>query len=84
VLKDDRAVAVEMLIEGDAVIRVVDEVGQRALTVLKPRPAEVLAVEFDQVEGAEHGGIVAKPIMFSRLAISVAPSPSALSFSTWA
>ena len=25
-------------------------------------PAEVLAVEFDQIEGAKHGGVVAKPI----------------------
>jgi len=32
------------------------------LTILKPRPPEVFAVELDQVEGAEHGGVVAKPI----------------------
>ena len=29
------------------------------------RPAKVFAVEFDQIEGAEHGGVVAKPIMES-------------------
>ena len=26
-------------------------------------PAKVFAVDFDQIEGAEHGGVVAKPIM---------------------
>ena len=38
------AVAVKVLIEGDAVIRIAKEVGQRVLTILKPRPTEVLAV----------------------------------------
>ena len=37
-------------------------VGQRVLSILKPRPAKVFAVEFDQIEGTEHGGVVAKPI----------------------
>jgi len=60
--EDDFTVAVEMLVEGDAVIRAAKEAGQRALAVLKPFTAEVLAVEFDQIEGAEHGGVVAKPI----------------------
>ena len=32
------------------------------LGVLKPRPSKVFAVEFDQIEGTEHGGVVAKPI----------------------
>jgi hypothetical protein len=32
------------------------------LTVLKPSTAEVLAVEFDEIEGAQHGGVIAKPI----------------------
>ena len=36
---------------GDAVIRAPEEIGQRVLTILKPRPSEVLAVEFDQIEG---------------------------------
>ena len=60
--EDDRAVAVEVLVEGDAVIRAAKEIGQRALPVLKPFTAGVLAVKLDQIEGAEHGGVVAKPI----------------------
>jgi hypothetical protein len=35
---------------------------QCLLTILEPRPTEVFAVEFDQIEGAKHGGVVAKPI----------------------
>ena len=41
---------------------VAEEIGQRVLSILKSRPAKVFAVEFDQIEGAQHGGVVAKPI----------------------
>ena len=60
--KDDRAVAVEVLVEGDAVAGVVEKGRQRVLSILKPRPAKVFAVESTHIEGTEHGGVVAKPI----------------------
>ena len=60
--EDDLAVAVEVLVEGDTVAGVAEKGRQRVLSILKPRPAKVFAVEFDQIEGAEHGGVVAKPI----------------------
>ena len=60
--EDDFAVAVEMLVEGDTVAGVAEKGRQRVLSILKPCPAKVLAVEFDQIEGAQHGGVVAKPI----------------------
>ena len=78
--EDDRAVAIEMLVEGDAVIRAAKEIGQRALPVLKQFTAEVLAVELSQIEGAEHGGVVAKPITESveyREAVFAAALPAA-------
>src|SRR5580700_4620682 len=45
--EDDFPVAVEMLVEGDATIRAAEEIGQRVLTILKARPPDILAVEFD-------------------------------------
>jgi hypothetical protein len=53
---DGRAVAVEMMVEGDTVVHAAEQIGQQTLTVLKPSTAEVLAVEFDEIEGAQHGG----------------------------
>ena len=60
--EDDFPVAVEMLIEGDAVVRAAEEIGQRVLPILKACPSDILAVEFDEIEGTEHSGVVAKPI----------------------
>ena len=62
VREDDSAVGVKVFVEGDPVLHAAEEVGQRMLTILQPRPSEVLAVEFDQIESAEHGGVVTKPI----------------------
>ena len=62
VLEDDRAVALEMLIERDAVAGVSEQIGERGLAALDRLPPEVLAVEFDQIESAEHGGVVVLPI----------------------
>jgi transposase len=45
--EDNLTVAVEVPVEGDPVIRAAKEIGQRVLAVLKPRPPQVLAVEFD-------------------------------------
>jgi hypothetical protein len=59
--EDDFPVAVEMLVEGDTVIRAAEEIGQRVLTILKARPSDILAVEFDEIEGAQYGGVVVKP-----------------------
>jgi hypothetical protein len=48
-------------VECDAGMRRAQQRGQRALALLDRPPAQVLAVEFKQVEGAEHGnGVVTK------------------------
>ena len=60
VREDDSAVGVKVFVEGDPVLHAAEEVGQRMLTILQPRPSEVLAVEFDQIEGTEHGGMIAE------------------------
>ena len=60
--EDDFSVAVEMLVEGDAVVRATEEIGQRVLPILKARPSDILAVEFDEIEGAQYGGVVVKPM----------------------
>ena len=51
-----------MLVEGDTVAGVAEKGRQRVLSILKPRPAKVFAVEFDQIEGTKDGCVVAKPI----------------------
>jgi hypothetical protein len=50
--EDVRAVAVEMLIEGDAIANVSEEIGERCLAIFQRLPAKVLAVEFDEIESA--------------------------------
>jgi hypothetical protein len=60
VLVDDRAVGIVMLIVGDACMRVAQELGQLAFALLDRHVPQVLAVEFEQVESAEHGGGVDK------------------------
>jgi hypothetical protein len=47
-----------MDIEDNAVGPPAQQFGQSALALLERRPAQVLAVKFDQVEGTEHGGVV--------------------------
>jgi hypothetical protein len=59
VLEDDRPVGLEMQIERDPVASVIGEHGLAALDRLPPK---VLAVEFDQIESAEQGGVVVLPI----------------------
>ena len=60
--EDDLAVAVEVLVEGDTLAGVAEKGRQRVLSILKSGPAKVFTVESDQIEGAQHGGVVAKPI----------------------
>src|SRR5262249_5984313 len=50
--EDARAVAVEVLIEGDAIANVSEEIGERCLAIFQRLPAKVLAVEFDEIESA--------------------------------
>ena len=56
--EDDFPVAVEMLVKGDAIIRAAEEIGQRVLTILKACPSDILAIEFDEIEGAQYSGVV--------------------------
>jgi hypothetical protein len=54
-LIDDLAVADVVLVEGDAWRWLAQQLGKPGLAHLDRQPAQVLAVEFEQVEGAEHG-----------------------------
>jgi hypothetical protein len=60
-LEDDSAVAVIVPIGGDAVSFSVQQIGQGVLALLDRRPAQILAVQFNQIEGAEHGSVVMPP-----------------------
>ena len=42
--EDDFPVAVEMLVEGDTVVRAAEEIGQCMLPILKARPSDILAL----------------------------------------
>jgi hypothetical protein len=50
--EDGRAIADEMLIEGNTVADASEELGEPRLALLERLPAEVGAVELDQVERA--------------------------------
>jgi hypothetical protein len=56
VLEDDRSVARAVLVEGDALMGMTEKFRQDALALLDRRAPQVLAVEFEEVERAEHGG----------------------------
>lgn len=56
VLEDHRAVAVVVLVEGDTLMRVAQKLRPGAFALLDGRAPQVLAVHFEQIEGAEHGG----------------------------
>ena len=51
-----------MLVEGNAVTGGPEKIGQPILASLERLLAEIEAVELDQVEGAEHRGMVVMPI----------------------
>jgi hypothetical protein len=44
-----------VLIKRDSVADAAEKISKRRLTTFERLPTEVLAVQFDQVEGAEHG-----------------------------
>jgi hypothetical protein len=60
-LIDNIAVADVVLVECQARIRPVQQPDQRLLARLDRQLAQILAVEFEQVEGAEHGRVVVAP-----------------------
>ena len=60
VLEDDGAVTGEMLIVGDAVLDATQQMGERRLATLQRLAAKVLTVQLDQIEGAQHGGMIVK------------------------
>jgi hypothetical protein len=59
--EDDRAVTIEVPIEGDAVIRAAKETGQRALAVLKPCDKDWNAIE-DAWLGLRRRGCLQPPL----------------------
>ena len=61
-LEDNRAVACEVLIERDTVSGAAEEFSERGLALFEWLPTKVIAIQFDQVEGTEHGGIVKLPV----------------------
>jgi hypothetical protein len=61
VLEDDPPVVLEMLIERCPVASVSKQIGERRLASFDRLPPKVLGLEFDQIESAEHGGVVAIP-----------------------
>jgi hypothetical protein len=59
VLEDDRSVARVVLVEGDAFMGMPQKHRQDALPLFDRRTPQVFAIEFEEVERAEHGcGIV--------------------------
>ena len=61
-LENGRAVASEVLVEGYAVADATKEISESVLPVLERPLAKLEAVELDQVEGAQHRGMVVMPI----------------------
>jgi hypothetical protein len=61
VLVDDRAFAFVMPIERDAVALSGQQIGQDTLAFLERCTAQILTVELDEIEGAEHGRMIVAP-----------------------
>jgi hypothetical protein len=60
-LEDDGALAAEMLVQGNSVGRASQEASEPMLAVLYRRPSQILAVDLEQVEGAQDSaGMVAR------------------------
>src|SRR5580700_6401252 len=60
-LEDFGAVAVEMLVQDQAVVWASQEASEPMLAVLYRRPSQILAVDLEQVEGAQDSaGMVAR------------------------
>jgi hypothetical protein len=63
VLENDRSVAGVVLVERDAFMGMTQKLRQDALALFDGRAPRVLAVEFEEVERAEHGGgIIRYPV----------------------
>ena len=60
-LEYDRGVAVAVLVEGDAFGGTAQQFRQSPLTFLDRQPPQILAVEFEQIEGTEGHGMVVSP-----------------------
>jgi hypothetical protein len=61
VREDDGAIADKIFVQGNARERLWQQAGESCLAPLNRQPAEILAVEFEQVKGAEYGGVVVAP-----------------------
>jgi len=55
---DDIAIADVVLVDRQAWTRLAYELGQRLFAFLDRKPTQVLTIEFEQVEVAEHGSVV--------------------------
>ena len=53
-LEDDGAVASEVLVQGNAVLRASQQPGEPMLAMLDRYPPQILAVDLEQVEGAQN------------------------------
>ena len=62
VLEVHRAFAAVVVVEGDALVRPAEELRQEAFTLLERSAPQVVAVQLDQVEGTQHGGMVVVPV----------------------
>jgi hypothetical protein len=61
-LKDGHAVPRKILVEGNSVADVSEKISKRGLALLERLLAKIIAVELDQVEGAENRHMIAMPI----------------------
>ena len=57
-LKDGCAVASMVLVERDTFMGMTQKLHQSPLAVLDRHASQILAVQFEQVEGAKHGGAI--------------------------
>jgi hypothetical protein len=61
VLEDDGPIAGKVFIQGNALERLWQQAGEPCLAILDRQSALIFAVEFDQIEGAQHGIVVVTP-----------------------
>ena len=66
-LVEDRAVALIVLVEDDAVLIVGKHMGQRAHALFERLAPQILAVVLDQIEGAQHGRLIVAPERSSKV-----------------
>src|SRR5271156_2829385 len=61
-LIDNRAVGGKVLVEGDSSMAAAQQPLERGLAQLKRRAPQILAVELQQIKGAERDGVIVLPI----------------------